>query len=36
MKKVGSNEVQLSDKTNQFFQVDIQDTWKKEWSAIKT
>ena len=24
---MGSNEVQLSDMTNQFFQVNIQDTW---------
>ena len=36
MKKLGPNEVQLSDMTNQFFQMNIQNTWKKEYSAIFT
>ena len=34
MKKVGPNEVQLSDLTNQFFRMIIQDPCKKECSAI--
>ena len=34
MKKVGSNESQSSDLTNQFFQMIIQDSCKKECSAI--
>ena len=33
---MGPNEVQLSDMVNQFLQVSIPDTWKKECSAIKT
>ena len=36
MKNVGPNEVQLSDMTNQFYQMNIQDTWKKGCSVIKT
>ena len=36
MKNVDPKEVQLSDKTNQFFQTKFQDTRKKECSAIKT
>ena len=35
IKNVSPNEVQLSDMTNQFFQMNIPDTWKKECSAIK-
>ena len=35
-KRVGPNEVQLSDMTNQFFQMIIQDSWKKECLAIFT
>ena len=34
MEKVGLNEVQLSDMTNQFFQMNVQNTWKKGHSAI--
>ena len=36
MKNVDPKEVQLSDKTNQFFQMNSQDTRKKECCAIKT
>ena len=36
IKNVGPKEVQLSDMTNQFFQMNIPDTWEKECSAIKT
>ena len=34
MEKVGLNEVQLSDMTKQFFQMNVQNTWKKGHSAI--
>ena len=33
---MGPNEVQLSDMTNQIFQTNIPDIWKKECCAIKT